>query len=169
VITNTIHKIIHDLENSKSTELPNSIDVLRKNLNSPYFDNSSQHDAMEFLTTLLGEIHSELNTVKNPIVYHQEILDVTDRDLVNYYIQWAKNETLRECSLVNDVFSGDLMWELRCGVCAYRKYSFEKFGELVLNLVPTENEIPHCPGAMAKGDLYLDIINNSGIENSFDK
>ena len=57
----------------------------------------------------------------------------------------------REDSLINDYFTGDMLNELRCSKCEYRKYSFDKFGEICVDF--TEQKVPQYNYSMTRRAL----------------
>lgn len=138
VITRSLEQILKKLSES-SKDINSFVSIIKQNLNAPEFNNSQQQDSMEFLRKLLFAIHTELNIVIKPSSYHEFNKDITEKELLDFHHAWSEDSVRRESSLINEKFNGDLLWDLRCSKCGYRKYSFDKFGELVLDLSGKEN------------------------------
>lgn len=132
-ITSGVAQLLRGLKTDDSNQ-DKYVNVIRKELNNPEYANCEQHDAQEFLKCLLYAIHIEINLVLVPTSFHENKRDITEKNIVNYYMMWSEDQLRRETSLINDNFTGDLITELRCLHCGFKKYSFEKFGELVLDL-----------------------------------
>lgn len=128
---NTNERLELDLKTEK--KLQTNINGLREKTDKQEYCNEDQHDSQEFLTKLLDVLHEELNTVKmqkNLHWYSEE--DINKEDLVEFYNNWSEHYIKADHSKVSENFTGDMLTELECSECGYRKYSFNKFGEIFL-------------------------------------
>jgi len=91
---------------------------------SPQFRGYSQHDAAEFMQSLLDGLHNELNRVKKKPPYHEikdidgELISETSRRWLDYHIQ-------RDDSIVYDLFGFQLHSSLTCKSCGHVSSSFD--------------------------------------------
>lgn len=80
---------------------------------------------------------------------------------------WTQDEKRREHSYVNDYFSGDLLVQMQCSKCGYQKFSFDKFGDLVLNMDVTTGQSRRSVTMdnYRYGSYGLNNTGTSGVKN----
>lgn len=81
--------------------------------NFPNFRGYEQHDAQEFLTSLLDIMSKELNRVKIKPKYKE--LKISSKESIQKQAEkWADYYKEREDSYITDFFQGQTMNELKC-------------------------------------------------------
>ena len=66
--------------------------------------------------------------LNNPYYYTEE--DITLKKLEPWYKEWSVKFDEYEHSKINENFTGDMLTELECSECGYKKFWFNKFNEI---------------------------------------
>lgn len=103
----------------------------------PQFTSGEQHDAHEFLISFLDKLHEDLNRVKEPPSCHSAENTVTEEVIAA--IKWEEH-LLFGCSVIVDLFQGQLKSTVRCTSCCYVSLTFDTF--MYLSLPIPEGKLP---------------------------
>ena len=102
------------------------------------FMNSQQQDAMEFISILLNYLHEDLNRVTNKpyIQIDQQKENESDEQASERF--WECH-TLRENSIIVDLFHGQFQNVIKCEKCFKEKKSYEPFINISLPIPEAHN------------------------------
>lgn len=89
----------------------------------PQFKGYHQHDAHEFLRYMLDRLHTELQSVPDPMA-------ASNSKLKNYIVP----TTTKKGTFVTNVFGGTLLSEVRCLVCGQESKKHDPFLDLSLDI-----------------------------------
>eukprot|EP00936_MAST-01D_sp_MAST-1D-sp1_P000836 g836.t1 len=99
---------------------------------APQFAGSEQHDAQEFVLSMLNLLSEDLNRIKKkPYVEQPDSNGRPDHELAD---EWWRNHLRREISVIVALFTGQFKQELRCCTCGFESVRFEAFQYLQLPL-----------------------------------
>ncbi|XP_075218366.1 ubiquitin specific protease 32 isoform X2 [Lycorma delicatula] len=99
---------------------------------APVFTGTQQHDSQELLAFLLDGLHEDLNRVVDKP--YTKVEDSDGRpDVIVAQESWEAT-TLRNRSIITDLFYGQLKSSITCSVCGYESAKFEAFNSLSLPL-----------------------------------
>ena len=102
----------------------------------PDFTLGRQHDAHEFLSILLDNLHEDMNRVRaKPYVSLSDAGDRSDDDVA---MEHWRNHLRRNQGLVVDLFQGQYKSTLVCSVCDYTARKFEPFWSVTLPIPERE-------------------------------
>ena len=105
---------------------------------APQFSVGDQHDSQEFLSFFLDSLHEELNRSKNEGT--PKIIENIEENEENYAARiWKENLTFN-CSVIVDLFQGQLKSTLNCLGCGYLSINFDPFMYLTLP-IPNVNDV----------------------------
>ncbi|CAG0879349.1 unnamed protein product [Cyprideis torosa] len=96
------------------------------------FDPGHQHDSHEFLAFLLNGLHEDLNRVRSSP--YAELKDSDGRPDIDVAEEAWENHILRNKSIINDLFCGQLKSKVICEVCGHESVRFDPFQYLTLPL-----------------------------------
>lgn len=96
------------------------------------FEGDDQHDAHEFIATLLDGIHEDLNRIKGPKPYIEEGDNDGSKDQEDCAVEAWERYLRRDKSAVVDMFQGQLRSETTCRDCSHKNIRFEAFMYLSL-------------------------------------
>jgi len=101
----------------------------------------NQHDAQEFLGTLLEGINQDLNRVITKPSYEQMVAD-PHRSLQEISNEFFEQTQTRDDSIVTDVFCGQLLSKKTCGTCQSVSIMFDNFWDLALSFekIPSDSQ-----------------------------
>jgi ubiquitin carboxyl-terminal hydrolase 8 len=102
---------------------------------SPQFSVNEQHDSHEFLVSLLDKLHEDLNRVREPQSCHSAEHTVTEEVIAA--LKWEEH-LQSGCSVIVDLFQGQLKSTVRCTKCPYVSVTFDTFMYLSLPLPKTK-------------------------------
>ncbi|KAJ3176379.1 Ubiquitin carboxyl-terminal hydrolase 21 [Geranomyces variabilis] len=124
---------------------------------NPMFRGDSQHDAQEFLRSLLEGLHQDLNRIQErpAFAYTAEEFDkLCDADKAR--VSWNRYHASND-SAIADLFVGQLCSILECQKCRHTSSSYEEFWDLSLpvpeGLGETYKTIEQCVKEFAKEEL----------------
>ena len=106
----------------------------------PIFGGYLQNDSQEFFRILLEDISTELNEVSNKSVYRALTNSDTTKTKQLRDIEFDKNFSEREKSIVTDLFYAQLITTFTCQ-CSHRTYSFQKILDFPLLLPQNESNV----------------------------
>ncbi|KAI8590099.1 hypothetical protein BDZ88DRAFT_451420 [Geranomyces variabilis] len=122
---------------------------------NPMFRGDDQHDAQEFLRSLLEGLHEDLNRIKerSTFAYTTEEFDKlcdAEKARVSWNRYYASND-----SAIADLFVGQLCSILECQRCRHTSSSYEEFWDLSLPIPETRGTktIEQCVKEYAKEEL----------------
>mmetsp|Transcript_13273 Transcript_13273/g.24893 ORF Transcript_13273/g.24893 Transcript_13273/m.24893 type:complete len:440 (-) Transcript_13273:15-1334(-) len=101
----------------------------------PQFTGGDQHDSHEFLTSFLDKLHEDLNRVKEPPSCHSAENTVTEEVIAA--LKWEEH-LQNGCSVIVDLFQGQLKSTVRCTTCSYVSLTFDTFMYLSLPIPKTK-------------------------------
>jgi hypothetical protein len=99
-----------------------------------------QNDSQEFFRILLEDISTELNEVSNKSVYRALTNSDTTKTKQLRDIEFDKNFSEREKSIVTDLFYAQLITTFTCH-CSHRTYSFQKILDFPLLLPQNKSNV----------------------------
>lgn len=106
---------------------------------APQFIGYGQHDAAEFLRSLLDGLHNELNRVRVKPNY-KALGGKLERGVHTVANEWWEYSVARDHSLVTDTFQGQLMSIITCYHCKEKTPSCDPFLDLSVPIAPTLRE-----------------------------
>jgi ubiquitin carboxyl-terminal hydrolase 8 len=109
---------------------------------APRFSGEEQHDAQEFLISLLDGIHEDLNRVKHRVSITDKDCNGTNDD--SDAIEAWENYLKRNKSVIVDLFQGQYRSMCTCKQCGYRSVRFEPFMFLSLPIDVTCKTLEDC-------------------------
>lgn len=101
------------------------------------FSGYSQHDSQEMLTFVLDALHEDLNRIRTKpyISMDEQQPNETEKEASD---RWWKNHTLRENSIIVDLFHGQYKSIISCPECKRQSLSYDSFMYLSL---PIQSEL----------------------------
>ncbi|XP_063959594.1 ubiquitin carboxyl-terminal hydrolase 2-like [Lytechinus pictus] len=120
-------KKLWDPDSTVSSLTPHNLKRQIGNMLSHEFRGYRQHDAAEFLLSLLAELSEDVNRVKNPPRLGAMPENLNPVDLAN--LMWRRQQQLTQ-SIIFDLFNGLTRSTLRCSTCDYVSVTFELFYDL---------------------------------------
>lgn len=106
------------------------------------FEGSRQHDAQEFVATILDGIHEDLNHVSEKKV-HDEHVYTGNNDKDDAQESWDSHLE-RNRSMIVDMFHGQLRNRCECTACGYSSIRFEPFTYLSLPVHEDCESVDDC-------------------------
>ena len=103
------------------------------------FEDISQQDSQEFITTLMDSLHEDLNKVKlKPYIENKVVEDYNDNSTANeaWYDYLARNQ-----SVIVDLMHGQYKSVLYCPNCKKYSVTFYPFSMIPLTLPPPKYEV----------------------------
>ncbi|XP_071485343.1 ubiquitin carboxyl-terminal hydrolase 2-like [Diadema antillarum] len=158
VFAETVKKL-WDAESRDSHYTPYNLKRQIGNMLSHEFRGYGQHDAAEFLLSLLAELSEDVNRVKNPPRLGAMPENLNPAALAN--LTWRRQEQLTQ-SIIFELFNGLTRSTLRCSTCDYVSVTFELFYDLSVP-IPSRSRNPSLADAL---ELYTKPETLSG-ENQF--
>lgn len=107
------------------------------------FSGFSQHDAQEFMSKLLNNLHEDLNHVKSKPYFENPSCDGTQDESEVAKETW-NNFVKRDDSIITHEFYGQLRNELVCAECGEKSITFTSFESLTLPTPPPKKYIVEC-------------------------
>eukprot|EP01053_Blabericola_migrator_P000013 Blabericola_migrator_1__12@NODE_1004_length_5726_cov_209_116982_g158_i3_p1_GENE_NODE_1004_length_5726_cov_209_116982_g158_i3NODE_1004_length_5726_cov_209_116982_g158_i3_p1_ORF_typecomplete_len1061_score185_39UCH/PF00443_29/1_6e55UCH_1/PF13423_6/2_4e05UCH_1/PF13423_6/2_6e09zfMYND/PF01753_18/0_0027zfMYND/PF01753_18/9_5e03zfMYND/PF01753_18/1_8e04zfMYND/PF01753_18/1_4e04_NODE_1004_length_5726_cov_209_116982_g158_i35513733 len=108
------------------------------------FPDYEQHDAQEFLSWLLDELHEETNLARKADIETDEAEDPAPEesaDLETKFLHAKGVEEKRSRSYIHSLFSGWYYTSLECRACKFRSSRFDKMLLLSLTLPPADSRV----------------------------
>ena len=106
----------------------------------PIFGGYLQNDSQEFCRVLLEDISTELNEVSNKAIYRALTNSDTTKTKQFRDIEFDKNFSEREKSIVTDLFYAQLITTFTCE-CTHNTYSFQKILDFPLLLPENKSNV----------------------------
>ena len=109
---------------------------------NPMFNNSEQQDALKFISSLLDNLHEDLNriTIKAYKELNEQTEEETDEQASN---RWWRYQKSREDSIITDLFQGQYKSTVKCSSCEKSNIKYESFLilELPISNIKTQYQI----------------------------
>lgn len=138
-ISRYLEKVFKGLKNKKKENLIYYVRKIKKTLEKGIFDNSKQHDCLEFLRYLLNQIEKESITKRRKSA--NNFANLKSKSIKNLIPKKKKWETLNKKNLINTLFEGIMINGITCLKCNSSKFYFEKFTELSIDLPQKSNKL----------------------------
>ena len=121
---------------------------------APQFSRNQQHDSQEFLSFFLDSLHEELNRAKIEDV--PETFKNTEENEEKYAATIWKEYLTFNCSVIVDLFQGQLKSRLKCVKCNYLSVTFDPFMYLTLPIPDIMNcTLMSCLNEYTKEELLI--------------
>jgi ubiquitin C-terminal hydrolase len=111
---------------------------------APHFEGTDQHDAHEFLATLLDGIHEDINRVKGDKPFIEETDNDGLKDQEGLAIEAWERHLMRDKSAIVDIFQGQLRSVCKCHECGHQNIRFEAFMYLSLPVKDDSKSVDDC-------------------------
>ncbi|KAJ3146349.1 Cytoplasmic dynein 2 heavy chain 1 [Geranomyces michiganensis] len=118
----------------------------------PMFRGFDQHDAQEFLRSLLEGLHEDLKRVQERPSSTSEAKDLGKlSEAEKAQVAWNKYHAVNG-NAIADLFVGQLCSILECEACGHSSYNYEEFWDLSLPIpeIQGKKTIEHCVNEFAK-------------------
>ena len=110
------------------------------NLNKSFINQDQEHDAYEFLTFLLDNLHEDLNRISNKKyqILEEKKEDENDEQASNRWWEYYKN---RDNSIITDLFQGQYKTTIKC-LCGNTSIKYDTYMNLSLPIPSKRSYIP---------------------------
>ena len=127
-----LEKVFKSLKNKKKENLIYYVRKIKKSLEKGIFDNSKQHDCLEFLRYLLNQIEKE--SIKKKKKSANNFANLKSSSIKSLIPKQKKWESLNKKNIINNLFEGLMISGITCLKCKNSKFYFEKFMDLSIDL-----------------------------------